>query len=169
MTQVLASGCRCYADPYCAPSQAASADSYTLQCIWAEVLIQWRRPATHQTQGTTMARAMTQPAYAALPEVPSSTQQAAEELLAKLTASLGELLASLDSAVEFRPIRLAPLDDNSAVLEWIRADRRLGFLLSGEQGETGWFFVYSNGSSERYEAGTMDQLDLNRMIRMMVN
>jgi hypothetical protein len=168
MTEVLVPGPLRYADPYCAPSQAAGADSYTLQRIWADVLSEWRLPATHQVQGIAMARAMTQSAYSTLHEVPSSLQQAARDLLAEITASLGDFLAPLNPAAESWPIRLAPLDDQSALLEWIRADRRLGFLLSDEQGEAGWFFVYSNGCSERYEAGTMDQLDLNRMVRMMI-
>lgn len=168
MTQVLAVGCFQCAGPYCAPSPAAGADSYALQQIWADALRQWRLPATHQADGAAMARSMTQAAYGQLPEVPPVLAQDVKELLARTTESLSRVCAGFPPLFPVSPIRLATLEDESVLVEWILSDRRVGFLLSNHQGESGWFFVYSAGSSERYEAGTMDQLDLDRMLRMMI-
>ena len=67
---------------------------------------------------------------------------------------------------KFPPLRLAALEDSSYLLEWTFKDRRLGFSFEPDPKESGWYYVYSSGSSERYESGSMDQLEMSRLIAM---
>ncbi len=66
-------------------------------------------------------------------------------------------------------LRIGEAEDGSILLEWTFADRRLGFSFEPSPEDSGWYFVLSNGSSERYEAGTMDQLEMVRLVTMALN
>jgi hypothetical protein len=156
------------ADPYVAPSPAASSESHALRFAWAETLRQWRLPASNQASGATRAEAMTSAARARLSDVPVALQSDVRRVLAGLTDALSKALGSFKTVWPATAIRLVTLEDQSVLLEWILVDRRFGVMMTTEQGESGWFFVFSAGSSERYEAGTMDQLDLARLVRMML-
>ncbi len=65
-------------------------------------------------------------------------------------------------------LHLAEADDGALLVEWVFADRRLGFSFEKQPEESGWYFVLSNGSSERYEAGTLDQVEMRRLVQMML-
>lgn len=65
-------------------------------------------------------------------------------------------------------LRLTEADDGAILIEWTFADRRLGFSLEQQPGDSGWYFVLSNGSTERFEAGTLDQLEMRRLVEMML-
>ena len=65
------------------------------------------------------------------------------------------------------PLRASVLDDGALLIEWTLSDRRLGFSFESNPEESGWYFVFSKGSSERCEAGTMNQLDVPRLVRLM--
>lgn len=103
---------------------------------------------------------ITKPAYAKLRQlsVPSSTRDA-------ISAILDQFTKALPLSVAAPPLRLVLLEDSSYLLEWTFKDRRLGFLFEVDPKDSGWYFVYSNDSSERYESGTMDQLEMSRLIR----
>lgn len=62
------------------------------------------------------------------------------------------------------PLRLSELEDGSVLLEWTFKDRRLGFTFEPDPNDSGWYYVFSRGQSERYESGTMDQLEIERLI-----
>jgi hypothetical protein len=63
-------------------------------------------------------------------------------------------------------LRAVETEDEAVVLEWTFGDRRLGFSFESNPEESGWYFVMSSGSSERYEAGSLDQLEMTRLVRM---
>ena len=105
---------------------------------------------------------LTSQAYADKANLPDELFLEAESILERLA----DIVPHASAAIEV-PIHLAILDDDSAVLEWIRSDRRLGFSLEKNKEESGWFYIYSAGSSMRSEAGSMDQLELGRLVEMM--
>jgi hypothetical protein len=104
---------------------------------------------------------ITKPAYATLRQIPisSKTRDA-------INAMLDQFTKALPLNVAAPPLRLVRLEDSSCLLEWTFKDRRLGFSFEVDPKDSGWYFVYSNNSSERYESGTMDQLELSRLISM---
>ena len=96
----------------------------------------------------------------ALP-VPQITREAIGGILHEFVKCL-----PLHETVERPPIRLVSLEDSCFLLEWAFMDRRLGFSFETDPKDSGWYYVYSHDSSERYESGTMDQLELNRLVTM---
>jgi hypothetical protein len=104
---------------------------------------------------------ITKPAYDKLRQLPvfSRTRNAIIAILAQFTNLL-------PSNVAGPPLRLVLLEDSSCLLEWTFKDRRLGFSFEVNPKDSGWYFVYSSNSSERYESGTMDQLEMSRLISM---
>lgn len=109
------------------------------------------------------AHPLTRSAYEQLAGVPDPYKQAIVLVLNQFVTSLPKReTTSLPS------IRLTALDDLSYLLEWTFEDRRLGFSFEANPKESGWYFVLSTASSERYESGTMDQLEMSRLIRMMM-
>jgi AbrB family looped-hinge helix DNA binding protein len=66
-------------------------------------------------------------------------------------------------------LRLTEADDGALLVEWTLPDRRLGFSIEEKPEESGWYFVLSNDASGLYEAGTMDQLEMERLVSLMVS
>lgn len=106
--------------------------------------------------------------------------QAAQDLRARLdcvqsaqAVRLLEQFASIASASDIRgecpPLRVLDSPDGAVLVEWTFRDRRLGFTFEPRPEESGWYFVFSAGSSQRYESGTLDQLDLRRLMRAMLS
>jgi hypothetical protein len=104
---------------------------------------------------------LTKSAYRELRRIPKAQRDAIKFVLNQLAIFLPE-----DSSPMVRPFRLTLLEDSSYLLEWTFADRRLGFSFEPNPEDSGWYYVYSNGSSERYESGTMDQLEVGRLVAM---
>jgi hypothetical protein len=104
---------------------------------------------------------ITKPAYAKLCQIHVSSR-----MRDAINAILDEFTRRLPLDVITPPLRLVFLEDSSCLLEWTFKDRRLGFSFEVNPKESGWYFVYSNNSSQRYESGTMDQLEMSRLIRM---
>lgn len=103
---------------------------------------------------------LTKSAYRELPTIPKSQRDAIQSVLNQLAIFLPKGSSTM------RPFRLTLLEDSSYLLEWTFADRRLGFSFEPNPDDSGWYYVYSNGSSERYESGTMDQLEISRLVAM---
>jgi hypothetical protein len=95
--------------------------------------------------------------------VPKTYKQAMRVLLTEFASSVPRNESKLP------PLRLAALEDSSYLLEWTFKDRRLGFSFESDPKDSGWYYVYSRGSSELYESGTMDQLELRRLIAKALN
>lgn len=108
---------------------------------------------------------ITKSAYAKLSEISatSNVRKAINEILHQIAIDL-----PLNETGKLPPLRLALLEDSSYLLEWTFDDRRLGFTFESNPKDSGWYYVFSSDSSERYESGTMDQLELVRLLRMML-
>jgi hypothetical protein len=104
---------------------------------------------------------VTKSVYDQLTNIPGSYREAIAGLLTQFAGFVPNTEEN-----KFPPLRLAALEDSSYLLEWTFKDRRLGFSFEPDPNESGWYYVYSSGSSERYESGTMDQLEMNRLIAM---
>jgi hypothetical protein len=101
---------------------------------------------------------LTNPVYDQLAEITIPTKEAIQSLLIKFATSVSSAVT-----VKLPPLRLA-----ICLLEWTFEDRRLGFSFEQNPKDSGWYYVYSSDSSERYESGTMDQLEMSRLIGMML-
>jgi hypothetical protein len=104
---------------------------------------------------------LTKSVYQELAKIPGGQREAIQFVLNQLAMSMPK-----DKSTTLPPLRLAPLEDSSYLLEWTFEDRRLGFSFEANPKDSGWYYVYSNDSSERYESGTMDQLEVSRLIAM---
>jgi len=108
---------------------------------------------------------LTRVAYERLRDIPVRTREAINEILSKFLNAVESRHLPLPN---LPPLRLKLLDDSSYLMEWTFEDRRLGFSFEEDPTESGWYFVYYNGSSERCESGTMDQLEMKRLINLML-
>jgi len=104
---------------------------------------------------------LTSPVYDQLAEITTSTKEGIQSLLIKFATSVSSAVT-----MKLPPLRLAILEDSSYLLEWTFEDRRPGFSFEQNPKDSGWYYVYSSDSSERYESGTMDQLEMIRLIGM---
>ena len=104
---------------------------------------------------------VTKSVYGQLTNMPVGYREAMVGLLTQFA-----ILVPKTEPSKFPPLRLAALEDSSYLVEWTFKDRRLGFSFEPDPKESGWYYVYSSGSSERYESGTMDQLEMRRLIEM---
>jgi hypothetical protein len=102
---------------------------------------------------------VTKSVYDQLTSVPEMHGQAIEVLLTQFAAYVPK-----NNSSGLPPLRLSALEDSSYLLEWTFKDRRLGFSFEPDPKDSGWYYVYSKGSSELYESGTMDQLEIERLI-----
>jgi hypothetical protein len=87
--------------------------------------------------------------------------------IARILTQFVNFVPQTDSS-KFPPLRLATLEDSSYLLEWTFQDRRLGFTFETDPKESGWYFVLLKTSSYQSESGTMDRLEMDRLIRMMI-
>lgn len=106
---------------------------------------------------------LTSPVYNQLAEITAPIKETIQDVLNKFATCVSYTLR-----MKLPPLRLALLEDSSYLLEWTFEDRRLGFSFEQDPKDSGWYFVLSTASSERYESGTMDQLEMSRLVRMML-
>jgi len=104
---------------------------------------------------------LTKSVYDQLRTIPETYRDAMTGLLTQFASFVPK-----NESSKLPPLRLAVLEDSSYLLEWTFKDRRLGFSFEPDPKESGWYYVYFSGSSERYESGTMDQLEMSRLIEM---
>jgi hypothetical protein len=126
---------------YFAPDGGSGADSVVINRNFQEAIRHYGQPAT-QVRPAEAVAAILGSAYDTLRRVGVETVQVeATKVLRRLGAAL--LRFDLTSAP---PVSAVMLDDGSMVLEWVFADRRLGFSVDPKPGESGWFFVSSQDS-----------------------
>lgn len=106
---------------------------------------------------------LTSAVYNQLSDMPTSTKEAVQDILNKFAHSVPYPVRT-----KLPNLRLSLLEDSAYLLEWTFEDRRLGFSFEQNQKDSGWYFVLSNALSERYESGTMDQLEMSRLVKMML-
>jgi hypothetical protein len=116
-----------------------------------------------EQQNVAAVHALTKSVYEKLAGIPKDYRDAIQGVLTQLASSVPK-----SDTNKLPPLRLAPLEDSSYLLEWTFEDRRLGFSFEANPKDSGWYYVYSSDSSERYESGTMDQLEMSRLLKMML-
>jgi hypothetical protein len=150
---------------YTAPEAAAGAEALTLQVAWRAAIQGFLAPSSRQPRPWAPSLdPTTRQAAEFIQRLSSTRRKIAENVLEKLCAVVGSL-----PLTELPPVSAVALEDGSVLLEWTFPDRRLGFTLEPKAEASGWYFVFSNGSSERYEAGTMDQLEMPRLVAAMLS
>jgi len=107
---------------------------------------------------------LTSSAYDQLAVIPTPTKEAIQNVL-----NLFANFVSYTVTAGLPSLRLTLLEDSSYLLEWTFEDRRLGFSFEKDPRDSGWYFVLFATLSERSESGTMDQLEMGRLIKMMLN
>ena len=145
-----------------APEQGASHDAFALRKTWVRARLDFLDSASTQYTNRRTTSWFTSSAA-------SVAQSLSRPDLNQVRVLLDELAdAAWQANVEpTTPLRASVLDNGTLLIEWTLPDRRLGFSFESNPEESGWYFVFSKGSSERYEAGSMDQLDVPRLLRLM--
>lgn len=90
-----------------------------------------------------------------------STREQAQSLL----RDLRPLLLKAFQQAEYPPLRASEAEDGSAVIEWVFADRRLGFSFEEDPKESGWYFVSSQESGGVLASGDSSSMDLDLLVR----
>ena len=89
-----------------------------------------------------------------------SVREQAQSLVRELRPVL--LRAARDS--DLPPLRATQTEDGGALIEWIFADRRLGFSLEEDPKESGWYFVSSRSSGGVVASGDSSTMDLELLV-----
>jgi hypothetical protein len=113
-------------------------DSEFVRRACKEALRHYAAPSTQVRPADALAAILGE-TYEALGRIKvDAVKKEASDFLPKLTAAL--LRFDLTSAPAMAAV---VLDDESFVIEWAFASRRLGFSFDPQPGESGWFFVSS--------------------------
>ena len=67
------------------------------------------------------------------------------------------------------PLRLAPAEDGSALVEWIFKDFRIGFSFEPDPQESSWYLVSNQNMGEVNSSGALDSVDISSLITNMIN
>ena len=149
---------------YTSPEAGAGAETFALQTAWGAALQTFLAPTTRQPRPwTSTTHPLTKTAAEYVRSLTAERRAIAENALDQLCAALRDV-----STAGLPALSAVKADDGALILEWTFGDRRLGFTIEVQAEESGWYFVFSSGSSERYEAGTMDQLEMSRLVTAML-
>jgi hypothetical protein len=107
------------------------------------------------------AHPLTKLVYEQLADLRAPNTRPILEVLSQFVAALPK-----PGATKLPALRFMVLEHSSYLLEWTFTDRRLGFSFEADPKDSGWYYVFSSASSERYESGSMDQLEMPRLIEM---
>lgn len=86
------------------------------------------------------------------------------EILRQLRLAATEIGIDLSSAP---PLEIIDAGDGSVLIEWYFADRRLGFNLEPQEGQSGWYFAFSRASGGQCGSGSLASLDMRTLIPLM--
>ena len=67
------------------------------------------------------------------------------------------------------PLKFHWLEDNSALIEWIFKDFRIGFSIEPDIEESGWYLVSNNNLEEISASGELDFKNLESLIVRLLN
>ena len=146
------------------PEQSAGRDGATIIHLWSDYMRDRSALATFQPTHSIRSHPITANAACAI-----------ESLHDRRTVNVKRMLEDFLDAIAQEDTSAAPElrfslpDDGSILLEWTFKDRRFGMSFEEDEGESGWYFVFSREPSTRCEAGTMDQLDMKRLAKLSLN
>jgi hypothetical protein len=81
----------------------------------------------------------------------------------RITASDPDL--KIDHAA---PLEIVDADDGSVLIEWHFKDRRLGFNIEPEEGQSGWYYAFSRESGGQCGSGTLTSLDMKILLHLIL-
>lgn len=93
----------------------------------------------------------------------------------RMNAELSELLRELGRGVVETGIDISSApkleifdaEDGSVLIEWNFADRRLGFNIEPQEGQSGWYFAFSRNSGGQCGSGLLASLDTKDLLQRM--
>ena len=65
-------------------------------------------------------------------------------------------------------LEIVDAEDGSVLIEWHLSDRRLGFNIEPEQGQSGWFYAFSRDSGWQCGSGLLASLDMKALFHLML-
>lgn len=90
------------------------------------------------------------------------------EELDTILKTLGLALADGEIDISNAPkLKVVDAEDGSVLIEWYFPDRRLGFNIEANEGQTGWYFAFSRSSGGQCGAGLLASLDMKALLRLM--
>jgi hypothetical protein len=127
-----------------------------------------------------------EPSYA-LKDVPSTSSSVIDAISSRVSARSGTLanarmnselteilkqlhLAATETGIDLSlapPFEIVDADDGSVLIEWHFADRRLGFNIEPQQGQSGWYFAFSRTSGGQCGSGLLASLDMRVLLPLM--
>jgi len=66
------------------------------------------------------------------------------------------------------PLEIIDSEDGSVLIEWHFKDRRLGFNIEPEEGQSGWYFAFSRESGGQCGSGTLPSLDMKALLHLIL-
>lgn len=151
---------------YESPDASASPEGQALLDEWSNAMRAYFAPATRQPSPTERYP-LTCGTIAQLRRLLDGQRlRIAEELVDHFLRAV--IVEDVDLHT-VRTLRAIDANDGSVLIEWTFEDRRLGFTIEPEVKDSGWYFVLSNASSQRFEAGSLDQLELPRLVKAMTH
>ena len=87
-----------------------------------------------------------------------------DELVKQLRVALAEAEIDLSTASKLEVI---DADDGSVLIEWHFSDRRLGFNIEPQEGQSGWYFALSKDSGGQCGSGLLASLDMKTLLHLM--
>lgn len=97
-----------------------------------------------------------------LPDARMNTELA--EILSQLRVAVRETGIDLSSAPH---LEVVDAEDGSVLIEWHLADRRVGFNIEPQEGQSGWYFAFSRASGGQCGSGLLASLDMKSLLRLM--
>ena len=88
------------------------------------------------------------------------------ELVSLFTASACEPDLDISRAP---PLEVVDAEDGSVLIEWQFRDRRLGFNIEPDEGQSGWYFAFSRDSGGQCGSGLLASLAMRDLLRLILS
>ncbi len=86
-----------------------------------------------------------------------------------IVSEFRKAIAETDLDVSGAPaLEIVDADDGSVLIEWHFADRRLGFNIEPQEGQSGWYFAFSRDSGGQCGSGFLGSLHMKRLLALML-
>jgi hypothetical protein len=64
-------------------------------------------------------------------------------------------------------LEIVDAEDGSVLIEWNLADRKVGFNIEPQEGQSGWYFAFSRASGGQCGSGSLASLDVKDLLQRM--
>lgn len=87
------------------------------------------------------------------------------EVLSEFRIAASESSLDLSNAAA---LEIVDAEDGSVLIEWRFKDRRLGFNIEPDAGQSGWYYAFSRDSGGQCGSGLLSSLDMKMLLRRML-